>query len=90
MKIVINECFGGFKLSKEAYDFLGLEWNGYGFEFIDDRTNPDLVRCVETLGERASASGSRLVVVEVPDDVQWYIRDYDGDEQVEEVHRIWY
>lgn len=90
MKIVINECFGGFSLSKEAYDFLGLEWDGYGFNFFNDRTNPDLVRCVETLGEKANGSHSYLVVVEVPDDVKWCITDYDGDEQVEEVHRIWY
>lgn len=31
MKVVINKCHGGFGFSKEAYDYLGLEWDGYGF-----------------------------------------------------------
>lgn len=28
MKVVINKCYGGFGLSKEAYKFLGLKWTG--------------------------------------------------------------
>ena len=44
----------------------------------------------EKLGEAASHGlGSSLYVVEVPDDVKWTITDYDGVEQVEEVHRVW-
>ena len=31
MKVVINKCFGGFGLSKEAYKFLNIPWDGYGF-----------------------------------------------------------
>lgn len=31
MKVVINRRFGGFGVSKEAYDFMGLEWDGYGY-----------------------------------------------------------
>lgn len=95
MKIVINKCFGGFSLSKEAYDFLGLEWgetekfckNGYAFS--DDRTNPKLVECIEKLGEKANGQYSKLAVIEIPDNIDWYIDDYDGYESVEEKHRSW-
>jgi hypothetical protein len=31
MKVVINRCHGGFGLSKEAYDFLGFKWDGFGY-----------------------------------------------------------
>jgi len=30
MKVVINNCYGGFFLSKAAYDYLGLAWDGVG------------------------------------------------------------
>ena len=91
-KIVINRCYGGFGLSKEAYHFLGLEWDGYGFLYNSDieRTDPKLVECVETLGPLANGLCSDLKVVEIPDDVIWEISDYDGIETVEEVHRSWY
>jgi DNA modification methylase len=34
-KIVINAGYGGFDLSEEAYDFLGLPWDGHGDERPD-------------------------------------------------------
>ena len=97
MKIVVNRCYGGFKLSEEAYNFLGLKWDGYGFlsvceddENYMERNDPRLVKCVETLAERANGGfGTKLEVVEIPDDVKWYISDYDGFETIEEVHRSW-
>lgn len=89
MKVVINKCFGGFGLSKEAYKFLNIPWNGYGFAFDEDRSNPALVKCVEELGEAASGLYSSLKVVEIPDDVKWEIAEYDGLESVVEKHRKW-
>ena len=90
MKIVINKCYGGYGLSKEAYEYLGLAWDNYGYKYEDNRTDPKLVECVETLGDIASGSYSKLKVVEIPDDVKWEIRDYDGIESIHEVHRVWY
>lgn len=89
MKVVINGCYGGYSLSDEALAYLGIP-GGSRYAYDDDRTNPKLVECVEKLGEAASHGlGSSLYVVEVPDDVEWIITDYDGIEQVEEVHRVW-
>lgn len=95
MKVVINSCYGGFSLSPEAYDYLGLSWkNGYGYAYRDgddkERAAPELVKCVEELGSSV-ASGwlSKLKVVEIPDDVKWHIEEYDGIEWVAEDHRTW-
>ena len=89
MKVVINGCYGGYSLSDEALAYLGIP-GGSRYAYDDDRTNPKLVECVEKLGEAASYGlGSSLYVVEVPDDVKWTITEYDGVEQVEEVHRVW-
>lgn len=89
MKVVINGCYGGFSLSDEALAYLGIP-GGSRYSYEDDRANPKLVECVEKLGEAVNHdSASYLYVVEVPDDVKWTITDYDGIEQVEEVHRVW-
>ena len=89
MKVVINGCYGGFSLSDEALAYLGIP-GGSRYAYDDDRANPKLVECVEKLGEAVNHdSASYLYVVEVPDDVKWTITDYDGMEQVEEIHRVW-
>lgn len=88
-KVVINKCFGGFSLSEEAFNYLGLEWDGYGYAYDDDRANPKLVECVEALGTKADGQLSSLRVVEVPDGVEYTIESDDGQEWIAEVHRTW-
>ena len=66
------------------YDF--CKWGGDEKEL---RANLALVECVETLGEKANDWASNLKILEVPDDVGWYISEYDGWETVEEKHRSW-
>lgn len=91
MKIAINTSYGGFSLSKEAYEFLGMTWDGYGYAYTDEkRTDQKLIECIETLGEKANGRCASLKVVDIPDDVNWIINEYDGREAVEEVHRVWY
>ena len=91
MKVVVNRCCGGFGLSKEAYEYLGLVWDNYGYKYSDynARTDKKLIECVETLGYKANGRFADLEVVEIPDDVEWYIDNYDGIETIHEVHRSW-
>jgi hypothetical protein len=56
----------------------------------DDRTDPLLVQIVDELKDKASYMFSKLEIVEVPDDVEWHIAEYDGLEWVAENHRKWY
>lgn len=53
------------------------------------RNDPRLVECVDKLGEKASGSMAKLVVVEIPDNIEWEIDDYDGIESIHEKHRSW-
>ena len=86
MKVVINRCWGGFGLSDKAIEmFKALGGDNY----YSDRDDPILVKVVETLGEEANGDYSSLKVVEIPDDVDYYIDDYDGMETIEECHRSW-
>ena len=91
MKVVINRTYGGFELSEEAWEKLGVEKCDSEEKFIrrNDRTNPELIKVVEELGERANTYCSHLRVVEIPDDVEWYIAEYDGLESIHEKHRVW-
>ena len=53
------------------------------------RVNKDVIECVETLGEKANGQFASLKIEEIPDDVEWYIDDYDGIETIHEVHDKW-
>lgn len=53
------------------------------------RNDPALVQVVEELGDAASDAFSKLKIVEIPDDVNWTIKEYVGVEWVVEVHRTW-
>ncbi len=55
----------------------------------EDRTDADLIAVIEELGKAANGSCASLSVVEIPDDVQWEISEYDGNEHIAEVHRTW-
>jgi len=91
MKVAINSCYGGFGLSKEAYKFLKLEWDGYGYDYCDKkkRNAPELIKCIETLGKKASGCFAELKIVEIPDDIEYIIEEYDGVEWIAEKHRTW-
>ncbi len=104
MKIVINRNYSGWGLSRAAWlrlrelgEPLALRENdtpekyrfGSAFEDSRRRTNPNLVKVVEALGDAAHYAGKAMKVVEIPEGVRWRVSDYDGKEHVEEVHRIW-
>jgi len=55
----------------------------------EGRTDPILVNVVEELGEMANGPHAELKIVDVPDDVEWEIAEYDGIEWVAEKHRTW-
>lgn len=90
MKIVINKCYGGFGLSKEAQELYSKYAGVTKFiEYDLVRNDPHLVRVVEELKKNADGVFSQLEVAEIPDDVKWYISDYDGIETIHESHRVW-
>lgn len=53
------------------------------------RNDPYLVQVVEELGKESWDSFSELAVIEIPDNVKWNIKAYDGNEHVAEHHRTW-
>lgn len=90
MKILINKCFGGFEFSDEFIEEY-TKRTGTSFYCIKEyRTANDIIELFEEMGsERSSGELSELEIVEIPDDVEWEVHDYDGNEWIAEVHRTW-
>ena len=59
------------------------------YELCRDRADIQLITVIETLGELASGLCADIVIVEIPDGVEWYVHEYDGLEHVAEKHRTW-
>ena len=55
----------------------------------EKRADPDLVAIIEEMDEESFGEFAELRIVEIPDDVEWQIEEYDGDEWVAEKHRTW-
>jgi hypothetical protein len=120
MKVVINECYGGFGLSQEAIKRLikmgmtvgdnDCDIYAYEDEEVDDlleetmglgkyhianaydsafRSDHRVIQVVEEMGEDSWGRFAELKIIEVPDDVEWDVKDYDGREWVAEKHRTW-
>jgi hypothetical protein len=92
MKIVINSEYGGFGLSDEAMreykKRAGITDSDFWIWEIP-RDCPHLIEMVEEGGTDVNDRFSFLKVVEIPDDVDWEICEYDGMEWVAEKHRTW-
>lgn len=81
MKLVINTCYGGFRINPEIA-------KKYGFNKRDSvycdgiRTNKKLIELIES-GIDCNGMCSQLAVVEIPDEATDYcIEEYDGEEYI--------
>jgi hypothetical protein len=53
------------------------------------RDDPDLIQTIKELKKEANGPFASLKIVNVPDDVEWQIEEYDGLEWIAEKHRTW-
>lgn len=58
--------------------------------FYEKRDNKLLIETIEELGEEESSGRmAKIKIIEIPDDVEWELSEYDGIETVHEKHRSW-
>lgn len=76
MKLVINNCYGGFGIKKAIA-------KKYGFDrYAEERDNPKLIDLIES-GVDCSDDCAELVVVNIPDNATDYeLDEYDGCESI--------
>ena len=91
-RVLINKCYGGFGFS----EFLVTEYKRRTGEDIDSRYDDDfrvdktVIEIFEEFGSKKCSGGfAALKLIEIPDDVEYEIKDYDGIEWVAEKHRTW-
>ena len=53
------------------------------------RNDPALIQAIEELGDAANGQFAEIAIVDIPDDVEYTIEEYDGMEHIAEVHRTW-
>jgi hypothetical protein len=91
-RVVINDCYGGFGLSEEAFErykqLAGITDPIFLYYDIN-RDDPYLIKLVREMGDRVNGPCANLKIVEIPADVAWLIQDYDGIEWIAEEHRTW-
>ena len=96
LKSLEDYTLGDYILSKpyNTYDEIeGDSLLGFGGTAIDKpdfREDKDLIKVLEDLGENSYPDWSSLKIVEIPNDVDYYIHEYDdGSESIHEKHRFW-
>lgn len=84
MKVVLNECYGGFGLS-EAFVNKYPQFEDINYSYDEnDRIKVDFIEALEEFGvNEASGDCASLVIVEISDDcTDWEIIENDGDETI--------
>lgn len=95
MKVILNKCYGGFNLSKKAHklyaDKRDLTPEKRRELYLDEsyRDDPILIEIVEELGDEANGMCADLVVVDIPDDMDYVVDDYDGIETLRPKTPTW-
>ena len=74
----------------DKYGFKNYELDGEHFWCCNiERNDPHLVQLIEEMISEANGRHSELKVVEIPDDIEWFVEEYDGREWVAEKHQTW-
>lgn len=90
MKVLINNCYGGFGFSQDFVEhirqFPGYEHTNSAYYDLS-RDNQFVVEEAIKYGlDKASGGYSQLVVEEIPDGCNYIIGEYDGHEHISDVY----
>lgn len=88
----MNDLAESFKKDMEFYSKKGWSYDPYKQHYYPDipRNDPILIDVIEKLGTDVCGTDlSNLSIVEIPDDIDWEIDNYDGMESIHEKHRVW-
>ena len=98
MRVVISTSYGGFNISWIGRQLLRIKTpypDNDDFDYAEGvhqflhRTDPILILSVMCMGDIIGGKYSNLKIIEIPDNIDWGIAEYDGMEHVYEVHRTW-
>ena len=67
---------------------ISKDYGGFPWEFRNLARNDKILISMIKIGQKQGYY-NHIKIVEIPDDVEFVIEDYDGIEWVAEKHRIW-
>lgn len=81
-------------LTKDYGEKMEENWKSFDTDYFYyndiERTDLDLIKVIETLGEeKSSGECAKLRVIEIPDGIEYEIDEYNGIESIHETHRSW-
>jgi len=104
-RILISTAIGGFALNRFGLAYLAdngcalsaaelaqptIGFNVNYYPCFVARDHPLLLQMFEHLGEAALNEGSTAEIIEIPDEVVWFIFESEtGAEAIHEQHRVW-
>ena len=84
-----NDLWGVYYITKPLKKDGQYEKDSWFSHHEIERNDPILVQVIEELGSGANGRFANLNIVEIPDDIEWEIEEYDGQEWVSESHMTW-
>lgn len=92
VKVVYNQSFGGFSISKKCAEWMASRGNQEAAEMLEYKTfhgyydgprhDPLLVMAIEELGEEESSGDMSRLAIKRLEGKKYFIREYDGSETV--------
>ena len=84
MKVLYNDCYGGFGFSEEFVKEFNKRYPEKKIHrYSRERVDPDIIALVEEMGlNKSSGVCAKIRIQEIPDDVEYDIHEYDGEETV--------
>lgn len=82
-EVLTKESRDNIRKFNKAYEKISLDSRP------EDRTDKDLIKVIEELGDKANGACAKLKIVEIPDGIEYEIDEYDGIETIREKHRTW-
>ena len=87
----VNESLPRHTFTKDHGDKFSEFPNDDSYWYSGDikRDDPLLIEVVRQLGKAADGNCAELKIVEIPDDTDYVIEQYDGNEHIAEAHQTW-
>lgn len=87
MKVLLNDCWGGFSFSDEFEDHINSITDSLiNIHDLAERHNQFIVEEAIKFGlDKASGICAELILVDLPDGCEYQIHEYDGMESIEDI-----
>lgn len=86
--ILFSKVYQGHSIQHDNFDFNSVFFPG---DLDCEREDENLIKTFETLGDKCNTEDCKLLIVEIPNNIEYYIdQDDDCGEVIHEYHKQWW